>query len=133
MNLIAIRESVEVVSPNSTVRTVTFGNPIGDFSTNKNDGTILLKTGELVDSDSVAILVDNNGSAITPTSFGANLPKQNAVKDINPEAKKEKIRRIIALCLLTAGTVLIFKGRKSIGITAVVFGFIMLKRNQNTN
>lgn len=136
MNLIAIRDTVTVYGQGGAERQVTFGNSVGTLAENKNDGTLLLRSGELVDIDSVAIKVEDPAEVveepIKPVLFKENGPKKNAVSNINTDqaSKTIKIRKTIAFALLITGTYLIFNGRKSVGITAVVFGFMMLKRNE---
>jgi hypothetical protein len=127
MKLIAIQNKVDVYSPNGMKRIVDFGLPVGEYQKNNFDGTITLKSGELVNIDSVAI---SNETEIEPTTFEENIPQTGNSIAVN-QTKQKQIRRNIGFVLVALSTYFIFiKGRKSIGITMLVFGLIMLKRNQ---
>lgn len=132
MRLVAIRDEVEVFSLQNTVRIVRFGEELGILAENKNDGSLKLASGELVDVDSVAIKVEGfDNLEITPTTFAENTPKANAINEINPASTNLRIKKIIALSLMATGTYLIFNGRKAIGISMIVFGFITIKNTNN--
>jgi hypothetical protein len=63
-----------------------------------------------------------------PKTFEENQPVQGAVTS-NSTNKNYKLRKLIAISLVAGGAFTIYKGRRSIGITMVVFGLVMFKRN----
>jgi len=126
MKLLAIRNTVDVYSQDGYVRKVNYGEIVGTLAKNNYDGTLLLDTNELVDIDAVAIT--QQGDQLSPKTFEENQPVQGAVIS-NSTDKNYKLRKLIAISLVAGGAFAIYKGRRSIGITMVVFGLIMFKRN----
>lgn len=128
MNLIAIKDEVNVFKPDGSNRSVKFGQLVGVYNSNLNNGFLRLATGETVDVDSVAIDANPNGSkVIEKQSYESNMPVQGATQKIN-NPSPNNTRKLIALALIAGGIYFAFNNRKAMGISLFVFGLIMLKR-----
>ena len=97
------------------------GEIIGDFTRNLNNGTIEVNKNAIVETNKVAIMI-NSVDSIAPTKTGAT--QIASVQDRNL-----KIRKIISLAILGAGAYFLYQNKKAVGITLVVTGLFLVKRN----
>lgn len=97
------------------------GEIIGDFTRNLNNGTIEVNKNAIVETNKVAIMI-NNVDSIAPT-------KTVATQIASVQDRNLKIRKIISLAILGAGAYFLYQNKKAVGITLVVTGLFLVKRN----
>jgi ribosomal protein S3 len=97
------------------------GEIIGDFTRNLNNGTIEVNKNAIVETNKVAIMI-NSVDSIAPT-------KTVATQIASVQDRNLKIRKIISLAILGAGAYFLYQNKKAVGITLVVTGLFLVKRN----